>query len=116
MVAPRQHPIDEFSAIALGGVAYMFPYFLLSSWWRFIPSTTLILALGAVSLRGRALRFFGLRLSTRDVLASLALLLVALLLSHCVSKSYVGAFLEIVRTPSAQARTHQFFQSSTTSS
>lgn len=110
MLAPRRHSLDTLSAIALGGATYVIPYFLLSSWWRFIPSTVIILALGAVFLRGGVLRFFGLRLSTRDILASLALLLVALLLSRYVSKSYVGAFLEIVRTPGAQAQAHQLFQ------
>lgn len=110
LVESNRNPLDELPAIAFGAAAYLVPYFLLSTWWRFIPSTLLIIATGAWVFRKDALRFFGLRLTARAVISTLALFGLAVLASHYVFADYVATFLEVVRTPTARSRVHQFFQ------
>lgn len=110
MVTSNRKALVGASATALCAAAYLIPYFHLSTWWRFIPSTGIILLTGAVVFRGGALRFFGLQLTARDVVTTLALFGIALLASRYVLSSYVETYLEVVRAPTVRARVHQFFQ------
>lgn len=56
--------------------AYLFPYlFMLGEWWRWLPSTIVILLIGAACYGSSTARFFGLEMSLRSGLTALALFL-----------------------------------------
>jgi len=97
-------------AAALCLAAYLVPYLALSGWWRFIPSTAVILAAGWMLVGPRALRFFGLQLTLRDLLVTLVVLGLAMVATHYVLTSYVGSYLDVVRTATLRSHVHQFFQ------
>jgi type III secretory pathway component EscS len=90
--------------------AYLAPYLFMSGWWRFIPSTFVILAAGTLAMGREATTFFGLRASKRDALAALALLVGSVAASRYVLTDYVGTYLEVVRTATVRSHVHQFFQ------
>jgi len=93
-------------------LAYLFPYLhLAGSWWRFIPSTVIILAIGTV-LRGKgAVRCFGLAMTRRDLALSVALLALVLPLFYGVlSEVVVDEALIARRVLAPRAKVHQFFQ------
>jgi hypothetical protein len=96
--------------VALVAAAYLIPYLRLSTWWRFIPSTTFIVGTGAIVLGREALPFFGLRMSARSVMTTTVLFIIALIVSHYVLTIYVESYLEVVRVPTLRARVGQFFQ------
>jgi hypothetical protein len=96
----------------LSTLAYLLPYFLLPGvWWRAIPSTIVILTLGALAHGKEALAFFGLRLSARELLLSVLLLVVGLLVFRHLILSVVA---EEALTTSVNdyplGYVHQFFQ------
>ena len=92
--------------------AYLFPYlFMLGAWWRWLPSTLVILIVGAAFHGSSTARFFGLRMSLRSTAATAGLFL--MLLPIC---AYV--LLDVLNDPPLriQAYTYrpkyvgQFFQ------
>lgn len=97
---------------SLSLLAYLFPYFYLPGiWWRAIPSTIVILTLGALVSAEGALRFFGLRPSVRELFLSVLLLVLGLLVFRYLVLPVVtgeGLTTQITGTPRGYA--HQFFQ------
>ncbi len=97
-------------AICLG--AYLLPYvFMLGTWWRWIPSTIVILTVGAAFHGSSTARFFGIKMSLEVVGATLALFVILLPISSFV-------LLEVLNEPPLQVQVHtyrpkyvgQFFQ------
>lgn len=92
--------------------AYLLPYYSTAGvWWRFIPSTLVILGTGVLVLGKDAARFFGLSLSSRDVLASAILFGSLLPLSYLVLHEVVlTAGLTAHRELLIRSQIHQLFQ------
>jgi hypothetical protein len=91
--------------------AYLFPYFYLHGWWRFIPSTVIILGTGVLALGPDAKRLFGIEVSKRDLALSVALFVVALPASFfMLSEVVVAESLTVYRLLVPRAQVHQFFQ------
>jgi hypothetical protein len=100
------------AAAAVAVAAYAFPYLYLPGvWWRAIPSTCVILFIGAM-FHGRDMpRFFGLKLSWKELAVSAGLFL--MVLPAC---GYLILSVVVVEPLSARpyayppAHIHQFFQ------
>lgn len=104
--------VSAGTAAAIAVVAYVFPYLYLPGvWWRAIPSTCVILLIGAL-LQGRnAARFFGLRLSWKELAVSVGLFLILLpAFSYLISSIIVVEPLSAHRYAYPPAYIHQFFQ------
>ncbi|MGB5210339.1 MAG: CPBP family intramembrane glutamic endopeptidase [Gammaproteobacteria bacterium] len=93
-------------------LAYLFPYFYLwGVWWRAIPSTVVILALGASVYGEGTLGFFGLRMSHRDLLRSILLFILGLLCFRFFTLPIVvGETLTVSLNHYPLGYVHQFFQ------
>jgi hypothetical protein len=93
-------------------LAYLLPYFNLPGvWWRAIPSTIVILAIGALVYGKGALAFFGLRLSLRELLLSVLLFILGLLVfRYLVLPVVTGADLTMRINDYGLGYVHQFFQ------
>lgn len=110
--AAWKRPLLIVAGTAVGIAAYLFPYvFMLGEWWRWLPSTLVILIVGAAFHGSSTARFFGLRMSVRATAATAGLFL--MLLPIC---AYV--LLDVLNDPPLhiQAYTYrpkyvgQFFQ------
>jgi len=99
-------------AASLCVLAYLFPYFYLPGvWWRAIPSTIVILAVGGWVYRGDVLGFFGLRLSTRALLVGVSLFILGLLVFRYLVLSVVTqGSLTVSMNDYPPGYVHQFFQ------
>jgi membrane protease YdiL (CAAX protease family) len=106
------HPAFVGLTGGLGLVAYLFPYFEPPGlWWRAIPSTVAILGLGALVYGKGALRFFGLRMSRRQLLLSVSVFLVGLLLFRTVVLPLItNQSLTVTLGHNPLGYVHQFFQ------
>ncbi|MDH3625471.1 MAG: hypothetical protein OEQ49_16510 [Myxococcales bacterium] len=97
---------------AVAVAAYVFPYLYLPGvWWRAIPSTCVILFVGAMFYGRETLTFFGVKLSSRELAVSVGLFFILLpacwyLIFSVVVVEPVSAHLNAY--PPAQI--HQFFQ------
>lgn len=91
--------------------AYVFPYFYLQGlWWRYLPSTVVILGVGGLVAGADAMKTLGLSMNRRDVLQSFALFGAALLAARYVLTDFVGTFLMVDRELMTSWQVHQFFQ------
>lgn len=109
--------VSEFSAAAFGMAAllcvtaYLFPYFYFERfWWRFLPSTAVILGTGLILGGGRPQDFFGISMSKRALLLSAGLCAVALPAVYFVLSYFVGETVGVDRTMSLRWQLGQFFQ------
>lgn len=100
------------AAVLVGAIAYVTPYVTLEGvWWRFIPSTLLILGTGALVLGKDAGRFFGLVMSKWGFCSSVALLVLLLPLSYWVlDELVVTGSLTLHRDAGTRSQVHQLFQ------
>jgi len=99
-------------AAAVIVVAYLAPYFYLEGrWWRFIPSTLLILSAGALAIGPSFRGFFGIDMTKRAIVSSVALLVLALPAAHlALSEVVISEGLAIHRDLAARWQIHQLFQ------
>ena len=93
-------------------LAYVFPYFYLPGiWWRAIPSTVLILAIGAWVHGEGALAFFGLRMSRRALLLSVSLFMLGVLVFRfLILPAITAQALTVSLNGRPLGYVHQFFQ------
>jgi len=80
----RERRIQIAAGAAICIAAYLFPYLFMSAWWRWMPSSIVILLTGAVLLGRSTLRFYGLAMSKRSALAVLAMFGILLVASSFV--------------------------------
>ena len=93
-------------------LALLFPYFYFGGvWWRAIPSTAVILALGALIYGEGTLAFFGLRMSHRDLLRSILLFILGLLVFRfLILPAITSEALTVSLNHYPLGYVHQFFQ------
>lgn len=93
-------------------LAYLFPYFYLPGlWWRAIPSTLLIFALGALTYGKEIPSLFGLRLSPRELFLSVGLFFIGLLaFRYLVLPVVTGETLTTILSDYFAGYIHQFVQ------
>jgi hypothetical protein len=93
-------------------LAYLFPYFYVPGvWWRAIPSTGVILLVGAMFYGRQAPDLFGLRMSRRQLAVSVILFLVLVpIFSSLLSHFVVNEPLTAERHFYPANQVHQFFQ------
>lgn len=99
-------------AASLCVLAYLFPYFyLLGVWWRAVPSTIVILSLGALVYGEGTLAFFGVRMSLGELLRSVSLFIPGVLLFRfLVLPAITGEALTVSLNDYPLGYVHQFFQ------
>lgn len=69
--------------LGIGTVSYAAPFFWgFGMWWRVLPSTVVLLGVGALLYGRESARMFGLRLTRGDLLSSFLLLAVMLPIAH----------------------------------
>ncbi|MGB5500754.1 MAG: CPBP family intramembrane glutamic endopeptidase [Polyangiales bacterium] len=93
-------------------LAYLFPYFYLGGvWWRAIPSTVVILALGALIYGQGALAFFGIRMTFTELLRSVAVFILGVLVFRfLVLPAVTTEALTVSLNDHPLGYVHQFFQ------
>lgn len=106
------HSVFLGLAAGLCLLAYLLPYFYLPGvWWRAIPSTVVILSLGALVYGEGTLVFFGLQMSRRQLILSVLLFILGLLVfRYIVLPVVTGADLSASVNDYALGYVHQFFQ------
>lgn len=107
---PTSEPVP--AATVLIALAYALPYFFWDGvWWRFIPSTAVIVAATAVVNPSDFKRRLGIALTWRDAAESLALLVLALpACAWVLSGVAADASLAVERSLALRWQVHQFFQ------
>ena len=108
----RRGPIAIFLATSVTLAAYLFPYFYLTThWWRGIPNTVVILVVGALFFGREIPRVYGLVMSPKQLVISLALFGALLpLFSYVLFTWVVVTPLSVERYSYPLAQVHQFFQ------
>lgn len=108
----RRSPIAIFIATSITLAAYLFPYFCLTThWWRGIPSTVVILFVGALFFGREMPRVYGLVMSPKQLAISLALFAALLpLFSYVLFTWVIVEPLSVERYSYPPAQVHQFFQ------
>ncbi len=72
-------PLLIATGTAVGIAAYLFPYvFMLGEWWRWLPSTLVIVGVGAAFHGSSTARFLGLGMSLRSTAVTAGLFLILL--------------------------------------
>jgi hypothetical protein len=91
--------------------AYLFPYFYLQGWWRFVPSTGIIFGSAFLAFGDDAKSLLGVDIARRDLMLSLALFAVALPTAYlAMYVVLVDETLVVHRALTPRSQAHQFFQ------
>jgi len=108
----RRRPIAVFIATSVTLAAYLFPYFYLTgTWWRAIPSTAVILLVGTLFFGREMPKVYGLAMTGKELLLSMALFFALLAgFSYAIFTWVIVEPLSVQRYSYPPAQVHQFFQ------